>query len=184
METKEAIFAGGCFWCTEHDLLAVAGVIDAFSGYTGGKEEDADYMAVASHATDHREAVRVVYNPEQTTFKKIAQFFLDHIDPTDADGQFGDRGENYKTAIYFADEEEKIITQDILQELGGSHIYDKPIAVDVIAKMPFYNAEDVHQKYADKNAVHYAIYRKGSGREDFVQNVCQIREDKKVVWKD
>ncbi len=184
MQANTAIFAGGCFWCTEHDLREVPGVTDAFSGYTGGRAEDADYMAVASHSTEHREAVQVVYDGDVTTFKKLTQFFLDHIDPTDPDGQFHDRGDSYKTAIYFGDVEEENIAKSLLKELGDSGIYNKPIAVQVLAKMPFYKAEEFHQKYAENNSVHYAMYRKGSGREDFVNNVCQIREDKKINWKD
>ena len=184
MNTKEAIFAGGCFWCTEHDLRAVPGVIDAFSGYTGGSALDANYEAVSNHGTLHREAVRVIYDPNRTTFKKLTQFFLDHIDPTDPDGQFGDRGENYKTAIYFENDEEKSIAESLIEELSQSGIYENKIVVQILPKKPFFTGEEYHQKYAEKNSVHYAMYRKGSGREDFVNNVCQIREEKKINWKD
>ena len=184
MNTKEAIFAGGCFWCTEHDLREVSGVLDAISGYIGGSAEDANYEAVSSHATGHREAVRVVYDGDVTTFKKLTQFFLDHIDPTDPDGQFHDRGDNYKTAIYYSTDEEKSIVESLIKELQESGIYEKPIAVQILPKMDFYTAEEFHQKYSDKNSLHYAMYRKGSGREDFVNNVCHIRDEKKINWKD
>lgn len=94
--TNKAIFAGGCFWCTEHDLRAIPGVTDVVSGYTGDSAETASYEQVATHTTHHRESVEVTYDSDKTSFKKLTQFFLDHIDPTDAGGQFYDRGESYK----------------------------------------------------------------------------------------
>jgi methionine-S-sulfoxide reductase len=130
------------------------------------------------------EAVQVEYDPNKTSFKKLTQFFLDHIDPTDEGGQFGDRGSSYKTAIYFSTKEEKVIAENLLQELDGSHIYEKPHAVEVLEAKPFYKAEEYHQNYAEKNPTHYTLYRKGSGREDFVNRTCAIREDKHVNWKD
>lgn len=183
-KTHTAIFAGGCFWCVEHDLKDAPGVIEVISGYTGGDEESATYMQVAAHVTAHREAVQVVYDSEKTNFKQLTHFFLDHIDPTDQGGQFHDRGESYQSAIYYKTDEEKQIAIRALEELDDSKIYDKPSAVDVLPEMPFYQAEESHQNYAEKNPVAYAAYRKGSGREDFVNRICQIREDKKVVWKD
>lgn len=184
MSKKEAIYAGGCFWCTEQDLRKVNGVIDIMPGYTGGSESDANYDDVATHKTSHREAVKVEYDDTKTSFKKITQFFLDHIDPTDAGGQFFDRGENYKTAIYFSNKNEESVAKSLLVELGESGIYDKPIAVEILPTLPFYVAESEHQNYAEKNPVRYSIYKQGSGREDFVNNVCAIRDDKKINWKD
>lgn len=181
---KQAIFAGGCFWCTEQDLRKVDGVLDVLPGYTGGDEGSATYMKVASHQTAHREAVKVEYDDTKTSFKKIAQFFLDHIDPTDAGGQFFDRGANYKTAIYFSNTEEEAIAKSLLAELGESGIYDKPIVVDVLPALPFYVAESEHQNYAEKNPVRYSAYKQGSGREDFTNMVCAIRDEKKINWKD
>lgn len=184
MNTQTVVFAGGCFWCVEHDLRAISGVIDVFSGYTGDTAETASYEQVAAHVTKHREAVEVTYDTEKTSFKKLCQFFLDHIDPTDAGGQFHDRGESYRTAIYFKTSEEEKIAQDLIAELDASKIYNKPIVVEVFPAKPFYKAEEFHQNYAEKNPVHYASYRAGSGREDFVNNVCQIRDDKAMHWKE
>lgn len=184
METKTAIFAGGCFWCVEHDFKEAPGVIESVTGYTGDSEAEADYMAVASHSTNHREAVQVAYDPSKTSFKKLVQFFLDHIDPTDQGGQFHDRGLSYKTAIYFKTDEEKKITEDLIKELDDSKLYDKPASVDILPEQPFYMAEEEHQNYAEKNPIRYAAYRQGSGREDFVNRTCQIREEKKINWKD
>ena len=174
------IFAGGCFWCTESDLRKVDGVVDAVSGYSGPAQGSPSY----ENHRGYREATQVVYDSSKTSFKKLCQFFLDHIDPTDAGGQFHDRGESYKTAIYYKSEEEKAIAGSLLVELAESGIYSQPIAVDLLPEEAFYTGEEYHQEYAKKNPVQYAMYRRGSGREDFVNNVCQIREEKKIAWKE
>lgn len=176
---NKVIFAGGCFWCVEHDLHEAEGVINVVSGYTGGDSINPNY----ENHKGHREAVEVEYDPNKTSFKKLTQFFLDHIDPTDTGGQFGDRGVSYQTAIYFNTEEEKDIALQLLQELDESHVYDKPHAVEVLQLMPFYKAEEYHQNYAEKNPEHYKAYREGSGRADFINRTCAIREEKHVIWK-
>ncbi len=187
MNTKTIILAGGCFWCVEHDLRELTGVIDAVSGYGG----NADFIPTYYNHKGFREVVEISYDAEKTNFKKLVQFFLDHIDPTDAGGQFGDRGDAYKTAIYYKNEEEKIIAESLLEELGASGLYDprdggasKPIVVDVLPEEKFFKAEAEHQNYAENNPTHYAMYRKGSGREDFVNRTCSIREEKKMNWKE
>ncbi len=174
------VLAGGCFWCVEHDLKEAPGVTDVVSGYSG---KEGNIPSYENH-NGYREAVQVTYDVSKTNFKKIVQFFLDHIDPTDQDGQFFDRGESYKTAIYFKNSEEKNITEALIRELDDAKIYDKPVAVDILPEQFFYKAEEYHQNYAEKNPVRYASYRNGSGREDLVQRVCQIREEKKINWKD
>lgn len=163
---KQAIFAGGCFWCVEHDLRATSGVLDVTSGYVG-----------------ERESVLVSYNESKTSFKKLCQFFLEHIDPTDAGGQFYDRGEHYKTGIFYSDEQEELIARELVKELDESKLFDKPIAVQVLPFGKFVKAEDYHQNYAEKNPQEYMRYRRGSGREDFVNQVCIIRNAKGIVWK-
>jgi peptide methionine sulfoxide reductase msrA/msrB len=180
MKEAKAVFAGGCFWCVEHDLREVPGVIDAFSGYAGEANTTPSY----ENHKGFREAVEVVYDAEKTSFKKLCQFFLDHIDPTDAGGQFFDRGESYKTAIYYKTDEEKDIAEALIQELGDSKIYDEPIAVEVLREPKFYKAEEYHQAYASKNPDHYDAYRRGSGRAEFVGKTCAVRDEKKIVWKD
>lgn len=178
--TKSLILAGGCFWCVEHDLREAPGVVTVTSGYSGGETADLTY----ENHTGHREVVLVEYDDEKTTYKKLLQFFIDHIDPTDTGGQFADRGESYKTAIYYETGEEKSIAEALLRELDASKIYDKPHAVEVLPRKPFYKAEDYHQEYAEKNPVHYGMYRIGSGREDFVNRTCQIREEKRIAWSE
>lgn len=181
MNMNTAIFAGGCFWCVEHDLKSIPGVIDAVSGYSGGDLPNPTY----SNHEGHREVVQVSYDPAVTTFKKLCQFFLDHIDPTDAGGQFYDRGESYKTAIYYANDDEKLIAESLIKELQESGVFQgETIAVQVVPYKNFYRAEDYHQDYAHTNPVHYESYAKGSGRVQFVANTCAVREQKHIQWKD
>ena len=178
--TKSLILAGGCFWCVEHDLRGAEGVISVTSGYSGGESTNPTY----ENHTGHREVVLVEYDDTKTSFKKLVQFFLDHIDPTDDGGQFADRGESYKTGIFFETEEEKQIAEALLTELDESHVYDSKVNVEVLPRKTFYKAEEYHQDYAEKNPMHYSIYRQGSGRERFVQKTCAIRDEKHIPWKD
>jgi methionine-S-sulfoxide reductase len=176
--TKSLILAGGCFWCVEHDLKEAPGVIAVTSGYSGGETDNPSY----ENHKGHREVVLVEFDSDKTTYKKVLQFFIDHIDPTDDGGQFADRGESYKTAIYYENDEEKAIAESALKELDDSHVYDKPHAVELLERKPFYKAEEYHQDYANKNPAHYEMYRTGSGRADFVNRTCQIREEKHINW--
>jgi methionine-S-sulfoxide reductase len=187
--TKSLILAGGCFWCVEHDLREAPGVSLVTSGYSGGdKEGDSGSEPASSptyeNHTGHKEVVLVEYDEEKTTFKKLIQFFIDHIDPTDGAGQFGDRGDSYKTAIFYKDEEERLTAKLVLNELDESHVYDSPSKIELLPRKHFYPAEDYHQQYAEKNPLKYDLYRNGSGREAFVNKTCQIREEKKILWKE
>ena len=178
---KDIIFAGGCFWCTESDLRKISGVSNAVSGYVGKLQDPAPTY---ENHKGYREAVLVSYDESKTSFKKLCQFFLDHIDPTDPGGQFYDRGESYRTAIYFSNDEEKEMAVSLIRELEESKIFNKPIAVEVLPKETFYKGEEYHQDYANKNPVRYELYKQGSGRVQFVNQVCQIRDEKKIHWKD
>lgn len=178
---KKAYFAGGCFWCTESDLRKLQGVVDVLSGYIGSGES-----ATYENHKGFREGVEVLYDETKLSYKKICQFFLDHIDPTDSDGQFFDRGESYKTAIFFGNEEEKNIALNLISELNDSGLYDDLVKVSVLPfeSLNFIEAEDYHQKYAEKNPDHYYAYKNGSGRSEFQARVCAIRDEKKIDWKD
>jgi methionine-S-sulfoxide reductase len=178
--TKILILAGGCFWCVEHDLREAPGVQTVTSGYSGGESTNPTY----ENHEGHREVVLVEFDDLQTNYKKLLQFFVDHIDPTDDGGQFADRGESYRSAIYYENDEEKNIAEDVLGELDESKVYAVPSRVDILPRKPFYKAEEYHQEYAEKNPAHYAMYRAGSGREDFVNRTCQIREEKNIPWKE
>ena len=177
---NNAIFAGGCFWCTESDLRKVEGVLEVISGYTGGDSANPTY----ENHTGHKEAVKVVYDSSKVTFKKITQFFLDHIDPTDEGGQFFDRGSSYTTAIFYKNADEKLTAESLIKELEDSKLYDKPISVQVLSEAPFYTAEEYHQNYASKNPSHYYAYKDGSGRTEFQAKVCTIRDQKGIQWRD
>ncbi len=178
--TKKLVLAGGCFWCVEHDMRDATGVLDVVSGYAGGENTDPSY----EHHAGHKEVVEVTYDDTLISYKKLLQHFIDNIDPTDTGGQFGDRGESYKTAIFYADSIEKVLAEKVLAELDDAHVYTKPHAVELLPRTVFYKAEEYHQNYAEKNTFHYSLYRKGSGREDFVNRTCQIREEKKIEWSE
>ncbi len=179
MNTKKAYMAGGCFWCTETDLRALPGVVNAISGYAGGKVANPTYEQVGAGGTGHREAVEIEYDPEKIAYEKLVDFFLENIDPTDAGGQFYDRGETYTTAIFYQTDEEKQITEKVIDELNKSGVYEKPIVTKVLPYINFYPADSSHQNYAKKNPGHYYSYRTASGRDIFVGRVCQIKEAKK-----
>lgn len=178
--TKSLILAGGCFWCVEHDLRVAPGVISVTSGYSGGETTTPTY----ENHKGHREVVLVKYDATKTSYKKLLQYFIDHIDPTDGGGQFGDRGDSYTTAIFYEDDEEKKVAGEVIDELNKSGVYEKPSAIIILMRMPFYEAEEYHQDYAEKNPLHYSMYRKGSGREDFVNRTCQIRDEKHIAWSE
>ena len=178
-----AILAGGCFWCVEHDLRDLKGVLEVISGYSGGTTENPTYYDVVSETTGHRESVKVTYDPAVLSYRHLLQFFIDHIDPTDPEGMFADRGESYTPAIFYGTPDEQEIAESVLEELDASGVYQEPNAVSVLPRAAFYAAEEEHQNYADKNPLGYGMYRQGSGREGFVQNTCAIRADKRIDWK-
>lgn len=178
--TKTLILSGGCFWCVDHDMRHATGVISVLSGYSGGES----FAPTYENHEGHREAVLVEYDDTQTSYKKLLQYFINHIDPTDKDGQFSDKGDSYKTAIFCENEEERDIAKGVIDELIKSGVYDTPIVVDILLRKPFYKAEEYHQNYAERNETQYGLYRLSSGREDFIQNTCDIREEKKIKWSE
>ncbi len=166
-----AIFAGGCFWCVEAGFEKVPGVIDAVSGYTGGMAENPTYRQVASGQTKHTEAVKVIYDPEQITYDELLDAFWKQFDPTDNEGSFVDRGQQYRPGIFYASEEERELAQASRDKLDASGRFEKPIVTEITAATAFYDAEDYHQDYYKKNALRYKYYRKGSGRDQFLTRV-------------
>ncbi len=168
---RTAIFGGGCFWCMEPPFEQLAGVSDVRAGYSGGTEEDANYDQVSAGRTNHYEAVEVRYDPEKISYAQLVEVFWQQIDPTDSGGQFSDRGSQYKTAIFFQNDEEKQVVQDSKDRLQQSGLFDDPIRTEVLATQPFYPAEEYHQDYYKKNYAHYSAYKEGSGRKYFVEKV-------------
>ncbi|MGD2185561.1 MAG: peptide-methionine (S)-S-oxide reductase MsrA [Desulfobacterales bacterium] len=165
---KTATFAGGCFWCVESDFEKVDGVVEAISGYAGGHQKDPTYKDVSAGGTGHAEAVEVRYDPEKITYRELLDVFWRHVDPTDAGGQFVDRGSQYRTAIFYHDEEQKRIAEESKSELDKSGRFSKPIVTEIVPLSKFYTAEDYHQDYYKKNALRYKFYRFGSGRDQFI----------------
>ena len=165
---KEATFAGGCFWCMEPPFEKIAGVIDVVAGYTGGKTQTPTYEAVCSGATGHAEAVRVTYDPARVTYETLLDVFWRNIDPTDFDGQFPDKGHQYRTAIFFHDPEQERLARASKARLEKSGQFKPLIATEIVPAGVFHLAEEYHQDYFKKQPVHYKRYRKGSGREDYL----------------
>lgn len=161
--------AGGCFWCTEAYLQETPGVIDAVSGYAGGAEADASYLLVATGTTKHREAVQISYDPSIISTEQLLDHYWSHIDPTDATGQFADKGFQYTTAIFYNNEDQAIVARDAKQRLENSGLFTKPIATAILPLTTFFRAEDYHQDYYKKSADHYERYKAGSGRAGFVE---------------
>ncbi|MBI4634015.1 MAG: peptide-methionine (R)-S-oxide reductase MsrB [Deltaproteobacteria bacterium] len=172
-KTATATFAGGCFWCSEADFEKIPGVIKAISGYTGGLKDNPTYEEVSSGRTGHVEAVQVSYDPAKVGYEQLLDAYWRHIDPTDAGGQFADRGSQYKTAIFYHDDEQKRIAEKSKDDLAKSGKFKKPIATAIVKFTKFYAAEDYHQDYSKKEPLHYQAYRQGSGREEFIQNVWE-----------
>ena len=175
-KTKEAYFAGGCFWCTEADFEKVDGVIEAISGYTGGQVANPTYKQVSEGGTGHVEAVKVVYDPAKITYEELLEVFWMHVDPTDGDGQFVDRGSQYRSAIFYANEAEHRLAEASKKKLAASGRFDKPIVTDILSLGPFYPAEDYHQDYYKKNPLRYRYYRYRSGRDQFLEKVWAHKE--------
>jgi peptide methionine sulfoxide reductase msrA/msrB len=172
--TRTAVFAGGCFWCTEADFEKIDGVIEAVSGYTGGSAADPSYEQVSTGGTGHVEAVKVIYDPERIDYRRLLEVFWRSVDPTDAGGQFVDRGAQYRSAIFYADARQKALAEASKEMLAASGIFEAPIATDILPLERFYEAEKYHQDYYKKNPLRYRWYRSGSGRDRFL----------KATWED
>jgi peptide methionine sulfoxide reductase msrA/msrB len=167
---KTATFAGGCFWCVESDFEKVDGVVEAISGYTDGQKPNPTYKEVSAGGTGHAEAVQVRYDPDKITYKDLLDAFWRHVDPTDAGGQFVDRGSQYRPAVFYHDEEQKRIAEASRAELEKSGHFNKPIATEIVPLAEFYTAEEYHQDYYRKNPLRYKFYRHGSGRNQFLKS--------------
>ncbi|WLR52807.1 peptide-methionine (S)-S-oxide reductase MsrA [Bacillus tianshenii] len=167
---EKATFAGGCFWCMVKPFDQYDGIEEVVSGYTGGHVENPTYKQVCTHTTGHYEAVEITFNPAVFPYKKLLQVFWQQIDPTDAGGQFGDRGESYKTAIFYHNEKQKQLAEKSKQELAQSGKFKDPVVTEILPAKTFYPAEDYHQNYYKKNPAHYKAFRKGSGREAFIHS--------------
>jgi peptide methionine sulfoxide reductase msrA/msrB len=164
-----ATFAGGCFWCTESDLEKVPGVLKVVSGYTGGFKENPTYEEVCSGRTGHLEAVQVYYDPDRVTYEQLLDVFWRHIDPTDEGGQFVDRGSQYRSAVFYHDEEQKRLAEKSRNAMAKSGKFARPVATELLPLTKFYEAEDYHQDFYKKSPSRYHVYRSNSGRDQFLK---------------
>lgn len=164
-----ATFAGGCFWCMEPPFEKLQGVSRVISGYTGGTEKNPSYSQVSSGRTGHAEAVQVHYDPKVVSYDELLHVFWRSIDPTDAGGQFADRGNQYRTGVFFHNKEQKRLAHLSKTELSKSKKFNRPVVTEITKFTRFYPAEDYHQDYYKKNPKHYKAYRRGSGREGFLK---------------
>jgi len=159
----EAIFAGGCFWCMEKPFDKLDGVISTTSGYTGGPEKNPTYEQVSYHRTHHYEAVRVVYDPEKLDYDRLLEVFWHNVDPTDASGQFCDKGDQYRTGIFTSDESEIKKAEKSRKKVAKQ--LDKKVVTEILPRQTFWVAEAYHQDFYKKNPGHYTRYRTGCGRD-------------------
>ena len=162
MELQKAIFAGGCFWCTEAAFSNQEGVASVTSGYTGGSQINPTYEEVSKGITDHYEAVEVVYDPELISYETLLEIYWKSIDPTDQSGQFADRGKHYETVIFYQNNQQKEKAERSKEEI--SRKLQAKISTKIKQASDFYPAEDYHQDYHEKNPSHYQEYKYGSGR--------------------
>lgn len=163
-----ATFAGGCFWCLVPPFEQLPGVESITAGYIGGTTENPSYSEVCEGTTGHNEAVDIVFDPDQITYQELLDIFWRQIDPTDPGGQFADRGQSYKTAIFYHDQQQKLTAEQSKNEVSASGRFSAPIVTEVRAATPFYAAEAEHQSYHKKNPFHYNQYKQGSGRATFI----------------
>ena len=168
---QKATFAGGCFWCMEGPFEQLEGVISVTSGYTGGAKEHPTYQEVSSGTTGHAEAIEVLYDSATISYERLLEVFWRNIDPTQPDGQFADHGSQYRTAIFYHDEEQRLTAEASTQHVAASGIFKRPIVTEIIPASPFYPAEDYHQDYYKKHSLRYKLYREGSGRAGFLRKL-------------
>jgi peptide-methionine (S)-S-oxide reductase len=169
--TAKATFAGGCFWCVESDFDKVDGVISTTSGYIGGKTANPTYEQVSSKATGHYEAVEIVFDPKKVSYEKLVEYFWRTIDPTDASGQFCDKGAPYRTAIFAYDAAQLKAAQNSRDALEKTKPFKAPIVTEIVQAATFYPAENYHQDYYTKNPVRYKYYRTSCGRDARVKEL-------------
>ncbi len=162
---KTATFAGGCFWCMEPPFDELDGVVSTTSGYTGGHRENPTYAEVSAGRTGHTEAVEVVYDPETISYQQLLEVFWRNIDPLTADQQFCDIGTQYRSGIFYNDDEQERLARESRNRLMNSGRFAEPIVTEITAADVFYPAETYHQDYYQKNPLRYKFYRYGCGRD-------------------
>lgn len=165
-QTETAIFAGGCFWCMVHPFDQHPGIKSVISGYTGGHVPNPTYEQVCQHITGHTEAVKITFDPAVISYQELVTIYWQVTDPTDAAGQFQDRGDNYRPVIFYENDAQKQIALKSRSELANSNRFSEPIVTKIEPAQPFYPAEEYHQNFYKKNPQRYALEAQG-GRQQF-----------------
>lgn len=171
IEVGVAVFAGGCFWCTESDFDKVPGVLSTVSGYTGGTEANPTYKQVSSGKTGHIEAVRIEYDPKATDYAKLLDVYWHSIDPVAVNRQFCDPGPQYRSAIFYQNDEQKMAAAEYKSMLQNSGQFKQDIATEILPASDFYPAEEYHQNYHNVNPIRYKFYRSRCGRDQRLEEV-------------
>jgi peptide-methionine (S)-S-oxide reductase len=161
----KATFAGGCFWCMEHPFDSLEGVVSVMSGYTGGTKKNPTYQEVSAGGTGHTESVQIVYDPAKIGYRKLLEVFWHNIDPTTPNRQFCDAGNQYRSAVFYHDEEQKRLVEESKRELERTKPFRGSIVTEIAPASVFYPAEEYHQRYYKKNPVRYKFYRYNCGRD-------------------
>lgn len=167
---ETATFAGGCFWCMQPCFDSLEGIVETVVGYTGGTVDSPDYEEVSSGKTGHAEAIEIHFDPEKISYNKLLELFWLNIDPTTKDQQFSDQGTQYRTAIFYHNEEQKKAAEESSENIRKKYRLGK-IATEILPAGPFYTAEEHHQKYYQKHPFRYSVYHAGCGR---VQRLKQL----------
>lgn len=166
-----ALFAGGCFWCMEPPFAQLDGVYAVILGYINGHTENPTYQEVSSGATGHAEAVEIRYDPARITYQALLEVFWRNIDPTDAGGQFVDRGRQYRTGISYLDEEQRKLAEASRDQLDQSGRFSRPIVTEIVADTRFFPAEADHQNFYRESPIRCKFYRANSGRDQYLKGV-------------
>jgi peptide methionine sulfoxide reductase msrA/msrB len=180
---EKATFAGGCFWCMEHPFEKLDGVTEVISGYTGGHKVNPTYKEVSAGGTGHVEAVQITYVSNKITYDDLLDVYWRQIDPTDAGGSFVDRGSQYRSVIFYHNDEQKRLAELSKENLDRSARYEKPVVTEVVKFSEFYKAEEYHQDYYKKHPLKYEYYRYRSGRDQYLRKIWGNRVETKVGFR-
>jgi len=175
MQEERATFAGGCFWCLQPVFDRIDGVLSTSVGFSGGETENPGYEEVCQGNTGHREVIEVIFDASRVGYEALLQAFWQSIDPTQSDGQFADKGEHYRTAIFYHSKEQLELAQQSRQELDDSGKFSSPIVTEIVPASQFYRAEEGHQEYYKKNSWHYESYAEGSGRKPYLRKTWGVK---------
>jgi peptide-methionine (S)-S-oxide reductase len=168
---EKATFAGGCFWCMEHPFDEIPGVVSVTPGYTGGQKKNPTYEEVSAGGTGHAEAVQVIYDPARVSYEKLLNVFWHNIDPTAKDRQFCDAGNQYRSAIFYHNEEQKRLALHSKEVLEKNKPFKGPVVTEIVQASAFYPAEEYHQHYYKKNPIRYKFYRYRCGRDQRLEEL-------------